>query len=71
MYNTFTVPKCLLNCKVCCDQIRQQGKGGNSMRCLGKIDHFWKDFVRRTVHGFYRRKLAPTPHMLLNEVKRQ
>ena len=31
---------------------------------VAKIDQFWKDLVRRTVYGFYKRKLAPTLHTL-------
>ena len=71
MYNTFTVAKCLLNCKVCCDETKQHGKGSNFKRRFGNIDHFWKNLVCYSVYGFYCRKLAPTPHMLLNELKWQ
>ena len=71
IYDNFTVPNCWQNCKVWRCQIKQQRKGGISNRHSGKIDQFWKDLVRRIVYGFYRRKLAPTLHMLLHELKSQ
>ena len=64
MRNTFTIPKCLQNCKICCVQIKNQRKDGKDGKGVAKIDQFWKDLVRRTVCGFYKRKLAPTLHTL-------
>ena len=27
---------------------------------LSWVDHYWKSFIRQTIYGFFREKLAPT-----------
>ena len=58
MYNTSTLSKCLQNSKVCCGQIKQQEKDGNSKGRVGKFNQFWKGLVRRAVYDFNRRKVS-------------
>ena len=65
------MPKCFQNCKVWRGQTKQQGQDGNSKGQIGKINQFWKDLDRPAVYVFYKRKLAPTLHVLLSELKGQ